>query len=88
MLFPKNKNQLITTVFFIVTLSVPLLSCARSGGHDRSKGPPPEATQACESLSVGEACSFSGRRGEVVGTCINPPENDDRLACAPEDMKR
>ena len=27
---------------------------------------------------------FSGRRGDVTGTCIVPPRDQDELACAPE----
>ncbi len=83
MLFPKRKSKLATAVF-LFTLSVPVLSYADRGDRGRPQGPPPEATEACKSLSVGDACSFSGRRGEVVGTCINPQGDEDILACAPK----
>ena len=53
----------------------------RSG---KRRGPPPQAIEACADQSEGAACSFSGRRGEVVGSCIAPPQDKDELACAPE----
>lgn len=84
MLFPKRNNKFAAAAF-ILTLSVSALSCAQPGGRGRPQGPPPEATEACKSLSVGDACSFSGRRGEdLAGTCINPGGDEDTLACAPK----
>lgn len=84
MLFPQRKSKFAAAVF-LFTLSISVLSYADKGDRGRPQGPPPpEATEACKSLSVGEACSFSGRRGEVVGTCINPARDEEILACAPE----
>tara|TARA_R110002049_G_scaffold222206_9_gene393819 strand:- start:6785 stop:7069 length:285 start_codon:yes stop_codon:yes gene_type:complete len=48
------------------------------------RGPPPEALEACADQTEGAACSFTGRRGEVSGSCIVLPSDDDALACAPE----
>lgn len=72
-------------------------SCASAqppGGDDQSRGdrrgPPPEATEACSSLSEGDSCSFEDREGESLsGQCFMPP-NDDRatLACRPEGNER
>lgn len=88
MFFP-NRNKKFAAAAFILTLSVSAVSCAQPGGRGgKPHGPPPEATEACKSLSVGDACSFSGRHGDVTGTCFNPPEDEDILACAPKDMPR
>lgn len=57
----------------------------RSGSDDRGqrRGPPPEALSACQNLSVGAACSFTGRRNESVsGQCVITP--DEQMACKPE----
>lgn len=52
------------------------------GGH---RGPPPEALEACATLSEGDACSFSGRDDEdLAGSCFPPPQGDGELACRPD----
>ena len=48
------------------------------------QGPPPEALAACKSLASDAACSFSGPRGEVSGTCY-APQQGMALACRPKD---
>lgn len=48
------------------------------------QGPPPEALAACKSLASDAACSFSGPRGTVSGTCF-APQPDMALACRPKD---
>ena len=48
------------------------------GPHPR---PPPEAIDACKSLSSGTQCSFSNDRGTVTGTCWAPEGKP--LACKP-----
>ncbi len=63
-------------------------------GEERGqrRGPPPkapaEALEACSDLSEGANCGFSGRRGDVNGTCIVPRNEDSVLACAPADHER
>lgn len=54
-------------------------------GEERGqrRGPPPEALEACATLSEGASCGFSGHRGEVNGTCIVPRNQTEVLACAP-----
>jgi hypothetical protein len=47
------------------------------------RGPPPQAIAACADQPEGAACSFSGRRGDVTGSCIVPPQGKE-LVCAPE----
>jgi hypothetical protein len=47
------------------------------------RGPPPQAIAACSDQPEGAACSFSGRRGDVTGSCIVPPQGEEELVCAP-----
>ncbi|MCB1703637.1 MAG: hypothetical protein KDI17_02190 [Halioglobus sp.] len=75
----------VTRSFIIVsylTYQVANAQPSQQGGDRR--GPPPEAIEACADQSEGAACSFSGRRGDVTGTCITLPQEDEGLACAPE----
>ena len=46
------------------------------------RGPPPEALQACSSLSEGAACNFAHHGHDVSGTCRAGPKGE-ALACAP-----
>ncbi len=50
------------------------------GGHHL--GPPPEAREACKSVALGAACSFTGRGRGVSGTCEQGPDGEG-LACRP-----
>jgi membrane fusion protein (multidrug efflux system) len=45
--------------------------------------PPPLAVAACKEKVAGEACTFSGRRGEVEGTCGPWPSSPEETACVP-----
>lgn len=83
MLFNQSKRKLATALFFVLMTSAPW-SYAEPGNRGRPQGPPPEAVEACTNLSEGDACSFSGRHGEVEGTCIVPRRDEESLACAPE----
>jgi hypothetical protein len=58
------------------------VSAKPDGERSGRRGPPPEAISACENLDEGSACSFTGRRGDASGQCIQTP--DEQLACAPE----
>jgi len=60
-----------------------LTICSGAQAQDRPPHPPPpEAIEACATLTEGAVCSFEGRRGETVeGECVLTPE--DELACAP-----
>ena len=79
-----SKSKLFTALFFAFMVSASV-SYAAPGDRGRPQGPPPEAIQACADLSQGDACSFTGRRDDVVsGTCIVLPSGDEGLACAPE----
>jgi hypothetical protein len=52
-------------------------------GDGNRGGPPPEALAACKSLTSGKECTFTGRNGEVKGTCFAP--EGKALACRPKD---
>lgn len=56
----------------------------RGGDDGQRRGPPPEALAACDSLAEGDACSFSGPRGDVDGACRLSPAGESPLACAPD----
>ncbi|NNF16936.1 MAG: hypothetical protein HKN70_09325 [Gammaproteobacteria bacterium] len=65
-------------------IAVPL---ATANSQERGKGrggPPQEAFAVCADKVEGDACSFSGRRGDAAGTCIVPPRGNESLVCAPE----
>jgi hypothetical protein len=53
------------------------------GQRNGRRGPPQVAIDACESLTAGDACSFTGRNDEQMsGACFAP--QDRELACKPE----
>lgn len=52
------------------------------------RGPPAEAIEACSNLSEGDTCQFTGRRGDVSGSCSLPPSDDSVLACKPKNHKQ
>jgi len=80
----QSKHK-VATAFSLLLIGLVSLSCAAPGMRDRPTGPPPEAVEACASLSEGDACSFTGRRRDnVQGTCFVPPEDEAGLACRPE----
>jgi len=51
------------------------------GGGPR--GAPEPAVAACKDKAKGDACTFTGRRGEVEGTCGPWPSAPDVTACVP-----
>ena len=79
------RNVLTNSAMLILTtcLWVPAANAEpgeREGGRG---GPPQEAFDACVDKVEGDACSFSGRRGDVEGSCIVPPRGEESLVCAP-----
>ena len=53
------------------------------GGGGRPHCPPAAAFEACSDAGDGDACSFTGRRGEeVTGTCA--ALDDGSAVCVPE----
>lgn len=61
---------------------------AEPGEREGRRGPPQKAFEACEALVEGDACSFEGRRGEMEGSCIVFPRDQESLICAPADHPR
>lgn len=66
-----------------VLMSLFFISCANSqpSGDDR-RGPPKAALSACVDKQAEEACSFTGRRGDLSGICYTPSD-EKPLACKP-----
>ena len=50
-------------------------------GLDGQRQPPQAATDACSTLSQGDACSFTGLRGTISGSCITM---QSQLVCMPQ----
>jgi hypothetical protein len=70
----------ITTLFMVSGLA----SAQKQGGEHRQ--PPAEALAACKALTSGAACSFTGPRRSVTGSCFAPEGKP--LACRPKDGER
>lgn len=48
------------------------------------RGPPKEAFDACSGKQQDDSCSFTTPRGEMTGTCFQPPHKEGaKLACRP-----
>jgi hypothetical protein len=81
-----------TQVIRSITLGVVLVACVSAATVSaecdqqvgKKRGPPPQAIEACVDSEEGAACSFAGRRGDVTGSCIVPPRDEEMLICAPE----
>ncbi|MGB5247486.1 MAG: hypothetical protein WBM54_12265 [Woeseia sp.] len=82
---PDLRNLLITSATLILTtgMSMPAANANPGERDGRRGGPPPEAFEACTAKVEGDACSFTGRRGDAEGTCIVPPRGEESLVCAP-----
>ena len=72
------------TLVLAMGLSSPAAN-AEPGEREGRRGPPQEAFDACAGMVEGDACGFSGRRGDVEGSCIVPPRGEEALICAPAD---
>lgn len=58
---------------------------ALADGPNGRRGPPPEALEACAALQSGDACVVDTPDGELTGSCLAPPNDEDApLACVPE----
>lgn len=52
----------------------------------RRRGPPPQATEACQGKNAQAACSFVTPRGDTIsGTCRRLPDN--KFACVPANRR-
>jgi hypothetical protein len=80
-----KATRSVTQLFLLATyLSSTIASAEPEQESGKRRGPPPEAIEACADQAEGAACTFSGRRGDVSGSCIVPPNDEETLACAPE----
>lgn len=67
---------------FLATTAGAQQTAPRSG--EAPPMPPPEAFQACKSLTLGAACEVATPEGTVKGDCWTP-ESGKPLACRPKD---
>lgn len=70
-----------TTTLLLATTLVSSAYAMKEEG-DKKRRPPREAIVACESKDEGASCSFSGKRGDVSGTCVKK-ESSKPAACKP-----
>lgn len=82
------KRNIVLALVLASCVSIPLANADPGERGARRGGPPQEAFDACVGKVEGDACTFSGRRGDVEGTCIIPPRDEEVLVCAPEDRPR
>lgn len=81
----KNSTRSLTlTVILATYLSSSIANAQPDQQSGQRRGPPPEAIEVCADQAEGAACAFSGRRGDVSGSCVAPPQGEGELACAPE----
>jgi len=80
----KASRGLTLSVILATHLSASIANAQPDHQSGQRRGPPPQAIEACEDQVAGAVCAFSGRRGDVSGTCISPPDGQGELACAPE----
>ncbi len=80
-----NRLGMGLMVAMLLFSSNSVLANHHADGEKRSKrGAPKEAIEACANLQVDDVCQFEGRRGEVSGVCVTPPQEEQVLACKPE----
>lgn len=82
MFINKKSISAFAVTVILSTVLLPTIASAQENGQRR--GPPPEAFEACANQAEAAACSFSGNRGDVTGTCMMPPQGESELICAPE----
>jgi hypothetical protein len=65
----------------VMLLSLAPLAARAADEPPRHSGPPPEALQACKDKQAEAACTFTGPRGSMEGSCFAPQGKP--LACRP-----
>ena len=88
MSYSRTYINIALALMLAASLSIPLAHAEPGGRDGRRGGPPQEAFDACVGKVEGDACSFSGDRGDAEGTCIVPPRGEEALVCAPADGGR
>ena len=81
-MYKKIVASSLLTILGTVALST--ANAAERQGPPGGGKPPAEAFEACADKSASDSCSFSGKKGDVSGTCITPPRGEEELVCAPE----
>lgn len=77
-----KKSAIVSALLGLLLITSASLVMAQPPGRG---GPPPEAIEACDNAAEGDACSFEGRRGDVIsGACVVPPRGEASLLCMPE----
>jgi len=77
-----NKTLIQFGLLAALALSSGILSAQPAEGQGGQRKPPPEAIEACKSLSAGQECSFSSPHGTAKGLCWAPEGKP--LACKPK----
>lgn len=82
------RDIAVATTLLVLTMGLSSQAAnAEPGERDGRRGPPQEAFDACTGMVEGDACGFSGHRGDVEGSCIVPPRGEESLVCAPADRE-
>lgn len=68
------KKSIILSIVLILFIATAAFAAQKGKGKTR-KGPPPAAIEACKELTKGEACSFTTKRGNRKGACIDRRKN-------------
>ena len=82
-----KATRCITLTVILTTYLTSTIANAEPDKQSGSRrGPPPAAFEVCADQAEASACSFSGRHGDVTGSCIVPKRDGqgDTLVCAPE----
>lgn len=83
----RSRRNTLLMLALTSCLSVPLANAQSGERGGRRGGPPQEAFDACVDKVEGDACSFSGRRGDEAGICMSPPRGEEVLVCGPENRR-
>ena len=86
MSIPKATRCITLTVILTTYLTSTIANAGTDKQSGNRRGPPPAAFEVCADQTEAAACSFSGRHGDVTGSCIVPKRDaqGDKLVCAPE----
>ena len=63
----------------------PQLACVPTEPPPGHAGPPPEAFEACKTLTAEAACNVKLGPATIAGRCLGPPQGEGPLACIPKD---
>lgn len=84
-----SKKRVSTALSFALFLGLSVSACAydigdeKSSTHNKRKGPPPVAFEACMSKEINTSCQVTTPKGTLSGTC-QKDKKGDRILCVPE----